>query len=402
MRIIIDATTTQNEWKSNGIGFYTRNIIINLIKEFPSMKFILLMYDSPSEIDSLISANHSNLEIVRMGTFQGKNLLNPMWYVRQLFPGVDMLSALRKVYQKGDIFFSPFFWGGLPLSIPFVVTIHDFAFPRFNIYSQISFLHNLARATTFWIEMYKTLRAKYIITDAQFTVSDYLSYLPKYPKDRIVAIHLGLDIELKETDVSHLLPADWQQMGYLINLGGGYTKNKNMVGVIEGFARYVQKAKERKLTPAYLVIAGKNFQDTNIADIKALHQLIADRGVKDLVYFSGRYDDGSRYSLFKNCSISINLSLYEGFGFALLEGMKAGAPTIAHNGSCYPEVVKDGAILVNGKDIEEVSDAILNLMVDTDVAQKLSMRGKEVVEVYDWKVSAQKTYNVLVKSLENK
>ncbi|HRI05644.1 MAG TPA: glycosyltransferase family 1 protein [Candidatus Dojkabacteria bacterium] len=396
MRIVIDATTTQNEWKSNGIGFYTRNIATHLISQFPKTNFVLLMYNSPSAIDTFLLEEHSNVEIVRMGEFKGKNLLNPMWYLKQVFPGVEMLKTLKKAYRKGDIFFSPFFWAGLPLSIPFVVTIHDFAFPRFNIYSQISPLHNIARSITYWCEMLKTLKAKSIITDAQFTVDDYLHYLPMYDRSKIFPVHLGLDIELKPKSVDHLLPKDWKERGYIINLGGGYTKNKNVEGIVRSYAIYVDRAKKNGSNPVYLVIAGKNFQDTNIKDVKSLHALIKELNIEDLVHFSGRYDDEDRYSLLANSRLAINLSLYEGFGFALLEGMKAGAPTIASSSSCYPEVVQDGAYLVDGQNYNEVAGAIIKLLEDEPFSRNLAIKGKEVAYKYSWEKCAKHTHEILI------
>ncbi|MBI2357066.1 glycosyltransferase family 4 protein [Candidatus Dojkabacteria bacterium] len=401
MRVLIDATTTQNEWRSNGIGFYTRNIVSNLVTQFSDTKFILLMYDNPSEIEGLLSSNLENLEVVRIGGFKKKNLFNPIWYLNQLLPGIDMLKTLKRVYKEGDLFFSPFFWGGIPSSIPFVVTIHDLAFPRFNIYSQISFLHNIARGVTYWIEMFKTLKAKAIITDAQFTIDEYLHYLPKYPREKMFPIYLGLDIELVEKDVNRLLPQDWREKGYIINLGGGYTKNKNTGGIIDAYAKYVEVCKGKNKVPPYLVIAGKNFQDRSIKDVRNLHRKINSLGIEGLVHFPGRYEDDDRYSLLKNSLLTINLSAYEGFGIALLEGMKAGAPTIASNASCYPEVVKDGAHVVDAGNIDSVVQAIEKIIEDRKYAESLSEKGKVIASSYSWEKAAEETYNVLSKSLNN-
>lgn len=399
MRIIVDATTTQNEWKFNGIGYYSKNIIINLIKEFPKTTFVLLMYNSPSEIDTILNEGYSNIEVVRMSSFKNKNYFNPMWYIRQLLPGIETLSYLKKTYRKGDIYFSPFFWAGLPLTLPYVVTIHDFALVKFNIYSEISPLHNLARAIIYWIEMIKTVKAKAIVFVSKYTQDDYKSYFPKYPNERMATVHLGLDIEKIETDVSPLLPKNLEGRGYIINLGGGYTKNKNTEGIIKGYAKYVDNVRLRGQQPAFLVIAGKNFQNKNIREVKKLHVLIKQLNIEELVHFTGFYDVDQRYSLLKNSLLSINLSLYEGFGFALLEGMKVGVPTIASNASCYPEVVQDCAHVIDGNDYEEVARSISKIIDDKEYAKELSRKGEIVASKYSWHRCAKETYNVIIKSL---
>ncbi|KKR05759.1 MAG: Glycosyl transferase, group 1 family [candidate division WS6 bacterium GW2011_GWF2_39_15] len=401
MRIIIDATTTQNEWKSNGIGFYARNIITHLVKEHSDTKFILLMYDDlPSTIDEMFMVPLKNVEIKRIGKYIDKNLFHILWYVRQLFPGYLTVSSLKQVYEKGDIFFSPFFWGGLPLRIPFVVAIHDFAFPKFNIYSQISIFHNLARAFTYWVEMFKTLRARAIITDAQFTVGEYHRYLPGYNMQKIFPIHLGLDMQNVESNIDHFLPKDWKERGYLIYLGGGYTRNKNTEGLIDGYAAYVSMCRESGKEVPYLVIAGKNFTNPKDISIRKLHERILEKGVRGKVIFTGRYEDIERYSLLHNSLASIHLSLYEGFGFGALEGMKAGTPTIVHYGSCYPEVMKDGAIFVDGTNPREVANAILHVVNDRKTVKVIAKRGKEVASEYKWEKTARETYNVLVNALK--
>ena len=58
------------------------------------------------------------------------------------------------------------------------------------------------------------------------------------------------------------------------------------------------------------------------------------------------------------------VSLYEGFGLPPLEAMACGTPVIASNTSSLPEVVGAAGILVNPYDVDEIAQAIHEVLVN--------------------------------------
>jgi len=393
MHIVIDATTTQNEWKNNGIGVYTRNLLSNLIPLYPKTEFTFMMYDGISTIDKLISKKFNNLNVVRIGEREIKSLLNPVWYFKQMYPGFLLSSALKKIRQKQFLFFSPFFWGGLPKDIPFVVTLHDFALPVFNIYSQISSLHNWVRMVTYWNEMKKVYLANRVIVDANFTKKDVIKYLPKYDIKNVRTIYLACDfLTEKSLNIDSYLPKDWKERKYILYLGGGVTRNKNSNGVIYGYYEFVKRLNIKDVP--YLVIAGKNFTDMGNKDVKRIHNLVKDLNLEEFVHFTGYYDERYKYSLLKNATACMHLSLYEGFGIGMLEAMYSGSPTIAHKGSTYVEVMGDGGILLDGENSKEVGDALFRVYTDELFAKELGIKGYLRAKHFSWKRTAKDTYSV--------
>jgi glycosyltransferase involved in cell wall biosynthesis len=75
-------------------------------------------------------------------------------------------------------------------------------------------------------------------------------------------------------------------------------------------------------------------------------------------------------------------SLYEGFGYVLVEAMAARIPTVATNVSSIPEIVEDKktGLLVPFEDSAKLADAISYLLNNPDEAKKMGMMGREVVE----------------------
>ena len=389
MHIIIDCTTTQNQLDFHGIGKYTKHIVKGLINK--GIDITLLMYEGSSTIDEYIKKD--NVEIYRLGPIVKSDYRNIIRYHTQILP------AIKKVRREDSIYFCPYFWIGIPSRhIPTVLMIHDMILPIFNIYSEKGFLQNIIKKGMYWLELYKARYAKAIITNSKQTAKDFSKYFPKYPKENIYPIYLDI-----ETDVSNntsgwdsKLPKDYKERGYFIYLGSTLAKSKNSDGVIKGYREFLVKSKNDRNAP-YLVIAGKGFtKDENPSVIK-FKDKIECLGLKENVIFIGFYEDNHIKPLLKNSISSIHLSLYEGFGIALVEAMRYETPIIAHNGSCNPEVLKDAGILVDGLNPKEVGNAMYGVYTDERYREDIIERGKERAKVFDWGITIEKTVKVFEK-----
>ena len=147
----------------------------------------------------------------------------------------------------------------------------------------------------------------------------------------------------------------------------------------------------------YLVIAGKGFtKDENPSVIK-FKDKIKCLGLKDNVIFLGFYEDTHIKPLLKNSISSIHLSLYEGFGIALVEAMRYETPIIAHNGSCNPEVLKDAGILVDGLNPKEVGGAMYRVYKEDRYREEIIKKGKERAKDFSWDMTVEKTVSVFEK-----
>ena len=68
-------------------------------------------------------------------------------------------------------------------------------------------------------------------------------------------------------------------------------------------------------------------------------------------------------------------SLYEGFGFPVVQAMAAGAPVLTSNTSCLPEVAADAAVLVDPRDTEAIRDGLRRLLDDPTLRATLAQAG---------------------------
>lgn len=74
--------------------------------------------------------------------------------------------------------------------------------------------------------------------------------------------------------------------------------------------------------------------------------------------------------------------------------MACGTPVITSNTSSLPEVVGDAGIMVDPYNIEELAEAILNVLRDPDLRREMSAKGLEQAKKFSWKETARQTLKV--------
>lgn len=88
-------------------------------------------------------------------------------------------------------------------------------------------------------------------------------------------------------------------------------------------------------------------------------------------------------------------SIYEGFGFPLLEAMGHGVPAIAARSSSLPEIGGDAALYFSPSSAEELRAQLRRILDDRELREQLIARGRERVKQFRWSEAAEKTLVVL-------
>ncbi|WP_341531210.1 glycosyltransferase family 1 protein [Nostoc sp. UHCC 0302] len=92
-------------------------------------------------------------------------------------------------------------------------------------------------------------------------------------------------------------------------------------------------------------------------------------------------------------------SLWEGFGFPVLEAMACGTPVITSNLSSLPEVAGDSAILINPYNTNEITEAMQTIAIDLTLRSHLSSQGITRSQKFSWEKTGKATVEVLSRYL---
>jgi len=81
-------------------------------------------------------------------------------------------------------------------------------------------------------------------------------------------------------------------------------------------------------------------------------------------------------------------SLYEGFGFPVVQAMAAGTPVITSNNSCLPEVTGHAALLVDPRSASELAAALARVFESDALRADLAARGRARAQLFRWEKCA--------------
>jgi len=73
------------------------------------------------------------------------------------------------------------------------------------------------------------------------------------------------------------------------------------------------------------------------------------------------------------------------------EAMAARVPVITSNVSCLPEITGGGALLVDPRSAEELSEAMRQVILSSSLRQRLRAAGSLRAEQYRWDYCAEKS-----------
>jgi len=140
------------------------------------------------------------------------------------------------------------------------------------------------------------------------------------------------------------------------------------------------------------------------ADEQYLRLLVPDK-LKKQIIFLGQITDEEKWVWLKRCDLFIMPSReidgdFEGFGIVYLEANLSGKPVIAGESGGVGDAVIDGynGLLVNPEDIFSIKGAIVRLMNDPALRNKLGEQGRvRAINEFNWEKQVSKLINAIRK-----
>lgn len=288
--------------------------------------------------------------------------------------------------QRPDLFFTPAHVIPLTYRGPAAATVHDLGFhffPETHTRFQRLYLR--------WSTRHNARRSRRVIADSQATRKD-LSRLYEIPTSKIHVVYPGIDPQLAPERDPAILEHVRRQYGietsYLLYLGT-LQPRKNLERLIEAYVR--------SNVTAQLVLAGKaGWLSEPI--LQTISHFIGPAGVSDAasrIRVTGYVAEEDKPALLSGATALLYPSLYEGFGFPILEAQVCGTPVLCGNNSSQPEVAGSGALFVAADDAQAIVQGIRRLAQDGDLRARLIQDGLENARRFSWQRTAEQVLDVL-------
>ena len=175
---------------------------------------------------------------------------------------------------------------------------------------------------------------------------------------------------------------DWRipEDAFVVLHVGSTVDRKNVPLVIQTLARL------RQQTDAYLLQVGGRFS----ADQE---QLIDRLDLRRAVRSVASADETALRRAYRAADVLLFPSLYEGFGFPVLEAFASGLPVVTSGAGGLKEVAGNAALVVEGRDPGAYVEA-LERLDDTDERDDLIQRGWTRARGFTWQKTAAQTADV--------
>jgi glycosyltransferase involved in cell wall biosynthesis len=219
-------------------------------------------------------------------------------------------------------------------------------------------------------------RGAWVHTDSAFVADEVMEAFGA-DQSRVRTVHPGIpDLpspSAGETDavLRRVLPSGLKRFCLAI---GTAEPRKDLPGLVQAFGAVAPRHAD-----VALVLAGPPGWGE-----QALDEAVATSPVRDRIVRTGWVAPSDLAALLTRASVLAFPSLYEGFGFPPLQAMRAGVPVVATRAGSLPEVLGDGALLVEPGDRVGLAEAIDACLGDENERGRLRVAGAAWSARYSW------------------
>lgn len=251
--------------------------------------------------------------------------------------------------------------------LPAVVTVHDLTHLHFYSALHAAYYHAIMK------RLYRRCAA--IICVSEYTRTEFLAW-SGMPSERVFTVYNGVSKDFLRHDRG--IEPGFPYVLY----PGNRRPYKNLDRLLDAYAQ--SKLPREGIR---LVLTGE-------PDAGLLKRAVQ-KGVNGMLHFAGAVTDEGMVGLYRNARMVAYVSLYEGFGLPILEGMAAGVPVMTSNRSSMPEVAGSAALLVNPTSIDDMTCGLERLCYDEILRSSLIDRGSARAAQFDWDKSAAQVWSIV-------
>jgi glycosyltransferase involved in cell wall biosynthesis len=360
MRIGIDASRATIA-RRTGTESYALRLIQALLERDSDHDFLLYFRDAPAP------------GLFSRGTLRVMPFPRLWTHARLSF---ELLASPRP-----DVLFVPAHVLPMLHPVPSVVTVHDLGykyFPGAHPLTQRLYLN--------WSTRFSARSATHVIADSQATRQDLIHFY-NIPARKITVVYPGRDESFHRVDPAPVRAKYNLPETYFLHVGT-IQPRKNLIRLIEAVCLLPAKRAH------CLLLVGR-------PGWLAAPILAKAREQADTVRLLDYVPDEDLGGLYSGACAFVFPSLYEGFGFPVLEAMACGAPVICSNTSSLPELAGEAALLVDPTDTAALAAAMRRALSEPELRKELIEKGYAQIQKFSWAKAAGKVLSVLEEAVQS-
>jgi len=362
MKIAIEALTIE---KSAGNITYFSNILPYLERNLENKYFIFI----PTHLKEVDLSKFERIKFIKV------NFINNIFF-RMIYLQLILPFKLKKL--KIDLLYSPCDITSILSPCKIILAIRN-PNPYFNTRNAV--LLNIKYKIQKLLAWLSAIKAQKIIFVSNFSQKEVCKQL-KIREHKTKVIYHGMNKNiLKSIDIDEKKKRKIDILSpYILSISNLYP-HKNYETLIEAYSSLCTELRNKyKL----LIVGDFSFPQYFIK----LKKLVKKKKLEERIIFFGRAPYLDIHYLYKKAVLFVLPSLLETFGHTLIETMAEGVPLIASNSTAIPEVVKDGGILFNPMDAEDLAYKMTLCLRNDKIKDELKKKAQDRVKVFSWQKTA--------------
>jgi len=228
--------------------------------------------------------------------------------------------------------------------------------------------------------------ADHIIAISENTRKDIIEYFNIDPK-KITTIYLGCSLE---AETISKFEKEEKKQPYVLYIGSRKGAHKNF----RNYLKAIQIIAKAAPSMQFVFGGGGNFTNEE-------KDAISKTGLGNSIVYRPIHGDEDIVRLYKNATILMYPSLYEGFGLPIVEAFSCGLPCVTAKGSCLEEVGGDAAAYFDPMDPSEMAEVALTVMNDTIRCSEMIDKGFKRGATFTWENTVLETHQLYQQFLTN-
>lgn len=297
--------------------------------------------------------------------------------------------SIPRIFQKykPDVFISPDGYLSLKSNVPTIPVIHDLNF--WHRPEEMPYLIRKYYNKFFPLFAQKAVR---IATVSEYSKQDIIKSF-NINEQKIDVVHSGVREFFRpiSDDEKHKTKNKYTNNSDFFIFIGSFVKRKNIANAIISFNKF----KQEYCSNIKLILVGQKIFST-----KELMSIYNSLEHKNDIIFLHNLSHQEVANLLASAIALLYPSFFEGFGVPLLEAMHCEIPIITSNTTSLPEIAGDTAILVNPNSVEEIKNAMIEIIVNKEKVKILLENAKSQKNKFSWDITAGKLWNSMEKTFE--